>query len=94
MTEKVIQRKILAQLKLLGYLVRKLDSSSSVGWPDLIAISPAGVVHFLEVKTATGRLSKMQARTINQLKENHANVSIIRGVDELDAILNAQTTGG
>ena len=39
--------------------------------PDLIAISPKGVVYFFEVKTETGRLSKLQDRTINQLRENN-----------------------
>ncbi len=86
--ESKIQRNIVAKLESLGYLVRKMDSSTSVGWPDLIAISPEGVVYFLEVKTATGRLSKLQERTINQLRKNHGNVAVVRSVEEVLTFIN------
>lgn len=92
MLESKIQQKCVAHAKSIGYLCRKMDSSSSVGWPDLLLVSPTGTVLFIEVKTATGRLSKMQTRTINQLEKNHANVYVIRSVEEFKAVLNQQTT--
>ena len=91
MLEKNIQQKIIAFLKSLDYNCHKMDSSSSVGWPDLIAVSPEGVVYFFEVKTETGRLSKMQSRTIKKLRNNHANVAIVHSVEETLAFINRRT---
>tara|TARA_R110000744_G_scaffold112145_7_gene210374 strand:+ start:100 stop:369 length:270 start_codon:yes stop_codon:yes gene_type:complete len=89
MLEKTIQSKIVAFLKQKHYIVRKLDSSSSVGWPDLIAIAPSGRVYFFEVKTATGKLSKLQTRTLDQLKRNKANAYVVRSTEEVGAIITA-----
>jgi hypothetical protein len=89
MLEKTIQSKIVAFLKQKHYIVRKLDSSSSVGWPDLIAIAPCGKVYFFEVKTATGKLSKLQTRTLDQLKRNKANAYVVRSTEEVGAIITA-----
>jgi len=89
MLEKTIQSKIVAFLKQKHYIVRKLDSSSSVGWPDLIAIAPCGKVYFFEVKTATGKLSKLQTRTLDQLKRNKANAYVVRSTEEVGTIITA-----
>jgi hypothetical protein len=86
--ERTLQKLIVAHLKSMGYLCHKVDSSSSVGFPDLVAVSPAGKVFFFEVKTQTGRLSRLQERVINQLKENHANVHVVRSVEEVRAIVS------
>jgi Holliday junction resolvase-like predicted endonuclease len=94
MLESKIQHKIVAYLKSINYITRKLDASSQVGWPDLIAISPLGVVYFFEVKTETGRLSKLQDRTINQLKENNANAYVVRSAAEVAAIIRETTQRG
>jgi len=91
MLEKNIQQKIIAKLKGMGYLCAKVDGGSSVGWLDLIAVSPDGVVYFFEVKTETGRLSKMQSRTIKKLRNNHANVAIVHSVEETLAFINRRT---
>ena len=82
---------MVAIAKQLKYIVRKMDSSSSVGWPDLLLVSPNGVVIFVEVKTPTGKLSKMQERTINQLKANKANVYVCRSIEEFNDLINSHT---
>jgi Holliday junction resolvase len=87
--ESNIQRKIVAYLKQLGYCAFKVDSSSTVGLCDLVAISPDGVVLFLEIKTATGRLSKMQEHVIKKLRTNNANCYVVRSVAEVKTILEA-----
>jgi len=91
MLEKNIQSKIVALLKQKAYIVRKLDSSSSVGWPDLIAIAPCGKVFFFEVKTKTGKLSALQTRTLTQLKRNNANAHVVRSPEEVAAIIAARS---
>lgn len=84
-TERVLQRKIIDYLKNSGILVVKVDSSSTRGFPDLTVILPSGEVHFVELKTRTGRLSIHQQRLHQKMKEQNANVHILRSLDEAKA---------
>jgi len=84
-TERVLQRKIIDYLKISGILVVKTDSTSTRGWPDLTAVTRTGEVHFVEIKTTTGKLSAHQKRIHQQLKEQNANVHILRSLDEAKA---------
>ncbi len=81
-SESLIQKNIVAYCKKSGIICKKVDSTSSVGWPDLTIVLPGGTVLFVELKTETGKLSKLQERTIHQLKEQGANVYVIRSLDE------------
>lgn len=81
MLEKKLQQKIIDFCSKRDILAKKVDSTSSRGWPDLIVVLRNGVVLFVELKTPKGRLSALQERTIKQLKENNANVYVIRSVD-------------
>lgn len=87
-TERVLQRKIIDYLKNSGILVVKTDSTSTRGWPDLVVILPSGDVHFIEVKTPTGKLSVHQQRIHQQLKEQNANVHTVRSVAEVQRLFN------
>jgi Holliday junction resolvase len=60
MTEQQIQSKRIKQLEQAGYYVIKLIKTNKNGIPDLVAIPPRSRVLFSEVKTPTGRLSKLQ----------------------------------
>jgi hypothetical protein len=88
-TERVLQRKIIDYLnKSCNSIVVKTDSTSTRGWPDLTVVSPTGEVHFIEVKTTTGKLSVHQQRIHQQLKEQNANVHTIRSVEEVQRLFN------
>jgi len=87
MLEKTIQSKIVAYCKQQGVLCKKIDSTSSVGFPDLVVVLPDGKVYFIELKTPTGKLSKLQERTINSLKRNHANVFVCRSLEEFKRVI-------
>ena len=87
-TERVLQRKIIDYLKNSGILVVKTDSTSTRGWPDLVVILPAGEVHFIEVKTKTGRLSTHQQRIHEQLTKQGANIHVIRSLEEVEKLFN------
>lgn len=87
MTEQQIQSKRIKQLEEKGYYVLKLMKTNKNGIPDLLAIPPFSRVLFSEVKTATGRLSKLQEYRINELKSKGMRVEIFRGVlkqEEMD----------
>lgn len=87
MTEQQIQSKRIKQLEEKGYYVLKLMKTNKNGIPDLLAIPPFSRVLFSEVKTATGRLSKLQEYRINELKSKGMRVEIFRDIlkqEEMD----------
>ena len=88
MRESAIQQKVMQKCMQKGILCVKVDSSSSRGWPDLTCVLPNGTVLFIELKTATGKTSKLQDYMINKLKRNKANVYIIRSIEAFDQLIN------
>lgn len=85
-TERVLQKKIIEYFKKLSIIAVKTDSTSVRGWPDLVAVLPTGEVHFIEIKTPTGRLSIHQERIHEQLTKQGANIHVIRSLDEAKAL--------
>ena len=69
----------------------KVDSSSQRGWPDLTLLLPCGQVLFVELKTPTGRLSKLQQYTHDRIKENNGHVYTIRSVEALGTLISQFT---
>jgi hypothetical protein len=84
MTEQQIQSKRIKQLEQDGYYVIKLIKTNKNGIPDLVAIPPRTKVLFSEVKTPTGRLSKLQEYRIKELKEHGIRTEVYRGLTDKD----------
>jgi hypothetical protein len=84
MTEQQIQSKRIKQLEQAGYYVIKLIKTNKNGIPDIVAIPPRSRVLFSEVKTPTGRLSKLQEYRIKELQEHGIRTEVFRGVTEKD----------
>lgn len=91
MIEKNLQQKIIQICKKHDILVVKVDSTSRRGWPDLTLLLPHGVVLFVELKTPTGKLSKLQEHTHKQIKANNGNVFTIRTTHEFQALITRFT---
>ena len=91
MRESKIQQKVLHFCKQNAILAVKVDSTSSRGFPDLTCVLPNGTVLFVELKTDTGRLSKLQQHTIGKLEKNNANVHVIRSPEEFKELINSHT---
>ena len=87
-TERVLQQKVLQYFKQNSILAVKTDSTSTRGWPDLTVILPTGEVHFVELKTKTGRLSDHQKRIHQQLREQNAHVHTVRSLEEVQRLFN------
>lgn len=79
MTEQAIQKKRIDQLEAEGYYVLKLVKTNKNGIPDVIAIPPNVPVIFSEIKTKTGRLSKLQEYRLKELKQHGFITEIYRG---------------
>ena len=69
MTEQQIQSKRIKVLEAEGYFVLKLIKTNKNGIPDLLALHKNKAPLFVECKTSKGKLSKLQAYRIDQLKE-------------------------
>lgn len=79
MTEQQIQNKRIKQLEAEGYYVIKLVKTNKNGIPDVIAIPPDAAVIFSEIKTKTGRLSKLQEYRLKELSSFGFNTEVYRG---------------
>jgi hypothetical protein len=79
MTEQQIQSKRIKQLESKGYYVIKLIKTNKNGIPDIIAIPPRSRVLFSEVKTPTGRLSKLQEYRLGELQKHGLRTEVFRG---------------
>ena len=79
MTEQQIQAKRIKQLEAEGYYVLKLIKTNRNGIPDIIAIPPNSGVLFSEVKTKTGRLSKLQEYRLKELDRYGFRTEVYRG---------------
>ena len=79
MTEQQIQSKRIKQLEAEGYYVLKLIKTNKNGIPDLIAIPRDSGVLFSEIKTPTGRLSRLQEYRLKELSEHGIRTEVYKG---------------
>jgi Holliday junction resolvase len=79
MTEQQIQKKRIDQLESEGYYVLKLIKTNKNGIPDIVAIPPNTPVIFSEVKTKTGKVSKIQEYRLKELESYGFVVEIFKG---------------
>jgi|TARA_R110000787_G_scaffold36651_6_gene93424 Holliday junction resolvase len=79
MTEQQIQSKRIKQLEAEGYYVIKLVKTNKNGIPDVLAIPPNSGVVFSEIKTKSGRLSKLQEYRLKELEEYGFRTEVYRG---------------
>ena len=79
MTEQQIQSKRRKQLEAEGYYVLKLVKTNKNGIPDILAIPPDSNVIFSEVKTPTGKVSKLQEYRLKELDGYGFRTEIYRG---------------
>lgn len=87
MLEKNLQQKIMQFCKQNAILCVKVDSTSTRGWPDLLVLLPCGLVLFVELKTVTGQLSKLQEFTHQQIKSKKGKVYVIRELQEFKELI-------
>jgi len=80
-TEKAIETYLTRRVEWLGGFTRKFVSWHR-GVPDRICFINGA--HFVEVKKATGKLSKLQRREIKRMREQGASVYIIKSKEDVD----------
>lgn len=79
MTEQQLQSKRIKELEAEGYYVIKLVKTNKNGIPDLIAIPAGSDVLFVEVKSSSGKVSKLQEFRHEELKKHGVRVDVYNG---------------
>lgn len=93
MKESQIERRLVEGVKRLGGMCLKFVSPGTLGVPDRIIITAKGRVIFVELKTETGRLTKIQRYVIGEMQNRGADARVVKGIDEVKELL-AEIEGG
>lgn len=93
MLERAIERHLVNAVKKLGGLCYKFTSPGTIGVPDRIIITAQGKVIFAELKTKTGKLSKIQEYVINQMRLRGADVRVLYGTAQVDELIKELSNG-
>ena len=88
MNEKIVERRLVEEIKKLNGMCLKFVSPGNSGVPDRLIILPDGRIVFAELKTDAGRLSKIQVHIINEMKKRGADVRVLYGVKDVKAFID------
>lgn len=89
MLEKNVEKLFVREVQARGGITYKFTSPGNVGVPDRIVITPEGRVWFVELKTETGRLSRMQEYQLERLRRQNCNVVVLYGREEVEKVVTA-----
>lgn len=89
MLEKEIEKKLVREVRKMGGRAYKWVSPGNGGVPDRIVVMPGGEITFVELKTDTGRLSKLQEKQIRTLTELGCCPTVVKGEEGLNEFLEA-----
>lgn len=87
MKESDIEKYLVQGVKAVGGRAYKFVSPGSSGVPDRLVVLPGGRIEFVELKTETGRLSKLQQHQIRQLNALGCTTYTLYGMDDVLAYL-------
>ena len=88
MRESEIERRLARVVKHAGGLCLKFSSPNAPGVPDRVVILPGGRVVFIELKTAAGRLSRIQRWMLAEMRARGADVRVLYGADDVDRFVS------
>ena len=82
--EAYIQRRGSEKLRDLGCLVVKMRGEQQNGMPDLLVIPMDSPMYFVEVKTVTGELTRIQEFVHKKLVAQGVAVYVARSIQEIE----------
>lgn len=88
MQEKLIERKLAAEVKKHGGIAVKLVSPSYAGLPDRLILLPDGIAAFAELKTPGKRPRTLQEARHRMLRELGFRVYVIDGEEQIGGMLD------
>lgn len=87
--ESVVESAFVQRVKDIGGIALKLNCIGFRFMPDRMCLFKGGIIHFVEVKTDEGRLSKGQVLRIKWLRSWGFSVFVLVGKQQIEAIINA-----
>ena len=87
MRESRIESYLVRKVKEHGGLCYKFVSPGNPGVPDRIIITPAGKTIYVELKTETGKLARMQKWQRGEMEKRGADVQVLYGMDAVKEFL-------
>jgi hypothetical protein len=82
--ESLLEKKLKELVTAHGGISRKFSSPSHRGVPDRIVFWPRGNIHFVELKTETGKLTELQKHEHKTLKTKGAKVYTLYGLKQIE----------
>ena len=79
--EKRVEQALKKRVEELGGVCWKWTSPGRAGVPDRVCLSPDGRVVFVELKSETGHVSKIQQAVIQKMKGMCHDVRVINSVE-------------
>lgn len=89
MREKVIEQKLVAEVKKRGGICPKFISPGFDGMPDRLVLLPDGKIGFVEVKALGIKPRQLQYARIKLLRRLGFQAYVLDGEEEIGGILNA-----
>jgi hypothetical protein len=87
-SEKVIEKRLNAEVKSLGGWSLKLLCQFVTGLPDRLVLLPGGVIFFAEIKSTGKKPTKIQELVHERLRRLGFTVYVIDSLEQLNQILN------
>lgn len=81
MLEKEIEKILVAEIARVGGRAYKFVSPGNDGVPDRVVCLPNGKTYFVELKTASGKLTNLQKVQIERLRDLNQKVFVLKGLD-------------
>lgn len=85
--EKQIEKYLRLRVEERRGVCLKFVSPGQDGVPDRIVVMPGGRVYFVELKTETGELSRIQRYQLKRLTDLHQICSVVYGKEGVKAFL-------
>ena len=93
MLEREVEKKLVDGVRRLGGRAYKFASPGNDGVPDRIVVLPDTAPMFVELKTESGRLSRLQKVQITRLENLGQNVRVLYGVKDVENFLEEMWNG-
>jgi hypothetical protein len=87
-SESYVEAHLVKSVVALGGICLKLKLDGQRGWPDRMVVWPCGAVHFVELKTRSGKLSKQQQAWHARLESLRQPCYVLWSVGEVQAYLD------
>ena len=87
MRESQIEARLARMVRERGGLCYKFISPSTPGVPDRIIITPGGRTVYVELKTETGSLQRIQEWQISEMRKRGADVRVAKGLQAVKALV-------